>query len=108
MYENIEIDENGNQVQRQLSQEVIESRQKKANIRSAGFIAQEVEELANRLGFEFSGVDAPQNEHSMYFLRYAEFVVPLVKAVQEQQDMIEELRSENNELLNRIEVLESR
>ena len=28
-------------------------------------------------------MDKPQNEQSLYGLRYAEFVVPLVKAVQE-------------------------
>jgi hypothetical protein len=31
----------------------------------------------------------------MYGLRYAEFVVPLVKAVQEQQQQIEELKTAN-------------
>ena len=39
--------------------------------------------------FDFSGVDPPKNEKDLYGLRYAEFVVPLVKAVQEQQDIIE-------------------
>jgi hypothetical protein len=48
-----------------------------------GFIAQEVELAAQNLGFEFSGVDAPKNSKDLYSLRYAEFVVPLVKAVQE-------------------------
>jgi len=50
----------------------------------AGFIAQEVEAIAQKLGFEFSGIDAPADPSSdAYGLRYAEFVVPLVKAVQE-------------------------
>jgi hypothetical protein len=48
-----------------------------------GFLAQEVEEAANSLGFDFSGVDAPKNENDYYGLRYAEFTVPLVKALQE-------------------------
>jgi len=34
-------------------------------------------------------VDAPKNENDYYGLRYAEFVVPLVKAVQEQQNTID-------------------
>lgn len=55
---------------------------------TTGFIAQEVEQAARSLGFEFSGVDKPQNDKDMYGLRYAEFVVPLVKAVQEQQAVI--------------------
>ena len=56
----------------------------------SGFIAQEVEALANNIGYDFSGVDAPKNKKDYYGLRYAAFVVPLVKAVQEQQIIIEE------------------
>jgi hypothetical protein len=54
-----------------------------------GFIAQEVEASATKLGYSFSGVDAPKNDEDAYGLRYAEFVVPIVKAMQEQQAMIE-------------------
>jgi hypothetical protein len=57
-------------------------------IRYTGFIAQDVEAAAQSIGYEFSGVDAPQNDKSLYGLRYAEFVVPLVKAVQEQQTQL--------------------
>ena len=59
-----------------------------------GFIAQEVEKAANELGYDFSGVDKPKNKNDYYGLRYAEFVVPLVKAMQEQQNMIEEMKAE--------------
>ena len=59
-----------------------------------GFVAQEVEAAAKQTGFDFSGVDKPRNEHSVYGLRYAEFVVPLVKAVQEQQQMIDLLQKQ--------------
>jgi len=48
-----------------------------------GFIAQDVEKAARSIGYDFSGVDAPENGKGAYGLRYAEFVVPLVKAVQE-------------------------
>lgn len=48
-----------------------------------GFAAQDVEKAAKEIGYDFSGVDAPKNESDYYGLRYAEFVVPLVKAVQE-------------------------
>jgi hypothetical protein len=51
--------------------------------RQTGFLAQEVEFAAQEAGFDFSGVDAPRNAHDSYGLRYAEFVVPLVKSVQE-------------------------
>jgi trimeric autotransporter adhesin len=62
--------------------------------RFTGFIAQEVEDAAKSIGYEFSGVDAPENETDLYGLRYSEFVVPLVKAVQEQQEMIETQKSQ--------------
>ncbi|MGN6352776.1 MAG: tail fiber domain-containing protein [Parafilimonas sp.] len=48
-----------------------------------GFIAQDVEKAAKELSYDFSGVDAAKNDKDLYGLRYAEFVVPLVKAVQE-------------------------
>ena len=54
-----------------------------SSILHTGFIAQEVEEAAKKVGFNFDGVDAPKNENDLYGLRYAEFVVPLVKSVQE-------------------------
>lgn len=55
----------------------------KEKIVYTGFIAQEVEKSAKEVGYDFSGVDAPKNENDLYGLRYSEFVVPLVKAVQE-------------------------
>ena len=55
----------------------------KEKIIQSGFIAQEVEQAAKELGYDFSGVDAPKNDKDFYGLRYAEFTVPLVKAVQE-------------------------
>ena len=70
----------------------------KEKITYTGFIAQEVEESARQLGFNFSGVDVPQNDKDLYGLRYAEFVVPLVKAVQEQQSMIENQKLEITQL----------
>jgi hypothetical protein len=48
-----------------------------------GFVAQEVETAANKLGYDFNGVDKPKNKDAVYGLRYDQFVVPLVKAVQE-------------------------
>jgi hypothetical protein len=34
------------------------------------------------INYDFSGVDAAKNEKDLYGLRYAEFVVPLVKAIE--------------------------
>jgi hypothetical protein len=60
-----------------------------------GFMAQEVEQAAKSLNYNFSGIDKPKNESKQtYALRYSDFVVPLVKAIQEQQKMIEDLKKE--------------
>jgi hypothetical protein len=77
-------------------EEAISKKEKKAY---SGFLAQEVEIAANKLGYDFNGVYHPQNEKDVYGLGYADFVVPLVKAVQE-------LSKENDELKQRIEKLE--
>lgn len=68
---------------------------KAAEIQS-GFLAQEVEAAALSLGYDFHGVDKPKNKTSHYGLRYAEFVVPLVKAVQE-------LANTNNKSYNQVQ-----
>lgn len=66
--------------------------------RYTGFIAQEVEEAAIELGYDFSGVDVPQIDGNLYGIRYAEFVVPIVKAIQEQQAIIEKQQQEIEDL----------
>jgi hypothetical protein len=63
-----------------------------------GFVAQDVEKAATELNYDFSGVDKPKNDKDLYGLRYAEFVVPLVKAVQEQQIQIEQQQQQIEEL----------
>lgn len=68
-----------------------EAKIEKEKIVYTGFIAQQVETAAKKIGYDFSGIDIPQNENDFYGLRYSEFVVPLIKAVQE-------LAKENNEL----------
>ena len=80
----------------------------------SGFIAQEVEQAAKEAGYDFSGIDKPKNGNDLYGLRYADFVVPLVKAIQEQQQIINEMRKINadqkrlnEDLLKRLEKLES-
>ena len=59
------------------------ARQIQQQIVYTGFIAQDVEKAAKELHYDFSGVDAAKNDKDLYGLRYSEFVVPLVKAVQE-------------------------
>ena len=74
------------------------SRAKKEAIVYSGFIAQDVEAAAQSIGYDFSGVDAPENGKGAYGLRYAEFVVPLVKAVQELSEQNDQLQEQVNEL----------
>ena len=61
----------------------IKAKEEKAKIIYTGFIAQEVDQAAKDLNYEFSGVDKPKNKNDFFGLRYSEFVVPLVKSVQE-------------------------
>ena len=75
-----------------------QARALKSAIKYSGFIAQEVETAANEAGYDFSGIAKPQNEKCHYGLRYAQFTVPLVKAVQEQQAEIEALKKGNEDL----------
>ena len=58
------------------------------NIRRSGFIAQEVEQAALKTGYNFSGLIKPKNPKEHYSLSYDAFVVPLVKGMQEQQQVI--------------------
>ncbi|MCL1933046.1 MAG: tail fiber domain-containing protein, partial [Candidatus Azobacteroides sp.] len=51
--------------------------------KQTGFVAQDVEKAAQSIGYDFSGVDADESGAGLYGLRYSEFIVPLVKAVQE-------------------------
>ena len=61
-------------------------------IKYSGFLAQEVEKAAKESHYDFSGYAVPKNQFQLYTLSYEQFVVPLVKAVQEQQKMIEVLK----------------
>ncbi|MEP7166015.1 MAG: tail fiber domain-containing protein, partial [Ferruginibacter sp.] len=67
-------------------------------IKMSGFIAQDVEKAAKEIGYDFSGVQKPADPEGLYSLRYADFVMPLVKAVQEQQVIIEK-QNKNIEML---------
>lgn len=76
--------------------------------RHTGFVAQEVDKAATEIKYEFGGIDRPKNNNDFYGLRYAEFVVPLVKAVQELSEENTALKNEIKEMkeqLNRVEAL---
>jgi len=68
-----------------------------------GFVAQDVEKAAKNIGYNFSGVDNMNSD--LYMLKYAEFVMPLVKAVQELSAQKEEKDAVIASLQNRINEL---
>ena len=85
----------------------------KSKIVYTGFIAQEVEATTKKLGYDFSGVDAPKNDKDYYGLRYQDFVMPLVKAVQELSKMnddkdavITKQQQQLNDIIERLSKLE--
>ncbi len=57
-------------------------------IKQTGFIAQDVAAATNEMRVTFNGVSIPTNATDNYALNYALFVVPLVKAIQEQQSIL--------------------
>lgn len=66
------------------------------NIIHTGFIAQEVEQAAVECGYIFDGIHTPVNENDNYSLAYSQFVVPLVKAVQELDKTIDSLKTSDS------------
>lgn len=78
-----ELKDKDGKVINSITKQDLESRKTKEQIVYTGFVAQDVEKAAKSIGYDFSGVDAAKNSKDLYGLRYAEFVVPLVKAVQE-------------------------
>ncbi len=68
------------------------------HIRMNGFLAQEVEQAALETGYSFSGIHKVKSAEEAYSLSYETFVVPLVKAVQEQQELIRALQQEVKQL----------
>ena len=73
-------------------------------INFTSFIAQDVEAAAKKIEYDFSGVD---KRGKIMGLRYAEFVVPLVKAVQELSKTNDELKKQNATLESRLAKLEA-
>ena len=77
-------------------------------VKYSGFLAQEVEKAAKASGYDFSGYDVPKTPTSLYTLKYAEFVVPLVKAMQEQQVIITNQQEQIDLLKKRLSALETK
>jgi hypothetical protein len=89
-----------------ISPLVKEAINEKSKVIYTGFVAQDVEKAAKEIGYDFSGVDKPKDDQqSFYGLRYGDFVVPLVKAVQELSAKNDSLQNEIEELKKIVQVL---
>ena len=71
-------------------------------INFTGFIAQEVDQAAQNIDFDFGGIDT---SGEVMGLRYSSFVAPLTKAIQEQTEIINDQQSQINELTSQLEEL---
>jgi len=67
-----------------------------------GFLAQQVEQAAKDCKYDFHGVTKPSKQDGLYSLSYGDFVVPMVKAIQEQQTIIEKMQKKIEELEKKI------
>jgi hypothetical protein len=69
-----------------------------------GFLAQDVDKAAQNIGYDFSGVD---KSGKIMGLRYSDFVVPLVKAVQELSKINDEKDAKIDGLQKQIDELKA-
>jgi trimeric autotransporter adhesin len=74
-------------------------------VRHDGFIAQEVEATMKELNAHFSGLK--KSPDGTYSLAYSDFVMPLVKAIQEQQKIIDNKALKINQLEARLSAIEA-
>lgn len=82
-------------------------KQEVEKITQSGFIAQQVDSAAQACGYDFSGVVKPTTPGGLYGLGYMEFVVPLVKSVQELNTKNESLNSKVDSLTNIIQNMQT-
>jgi trimeric autotransporter adhesin len=83
------------EISRTVSPEMEAAYREKEQVVYSGFVAQEVEQAAKSINYNFSGVDAARNDKDLYSLRYSDFVVPLVKSVQELSARNDQLKKDN-------------
>jgi len=72
-----------------------------------GLIAQELEETLIKAGVNDLGI-IHKDDKGFYSVRYNDLMAPLIKAMQEQQAMIEKLQTENSQLKSDNKTFESR
>ena len=97
------VNVNGRTGERSSNAQMSQALKMKEQMVYTGFAAQEVEQAAQSIGYSFSGVDAPKNSQDLYSIRYADFVAPLVKSVQELALRQEQLKKEQAMLLSQKE-----
>lgn len=80
----------------------------KESQKEMGLIAQDVEKATQELGLNISNlIHVPENENDNYALSYGQLVVPLIKAIQEQQKTILDLKRMVEEQGKKLESLGS-
>ena len=68
-----------------------------------------MEKICNDLGYNFDGLHIPEasNPTDNYGIAYSQFIMPIVKAVQEQQVIIEHQKTELEHLKSELEKYKS-
>ena len=74
----------------------------KEKILYTGLVAQDVEAAAKKIKYNFSGLYIPQNSKDTYGLSYVDFVVPLIKAVQQLTASNDSLQNQITDLQNQL------
>jgi len=97
-------DKDGKLITQKPSPSEINARNEKEQKLYTGFVAQDVEKAAKELNYDFSGVDVAKSDKDLYGLRYSEFVVPLVKAVQELSKMNNDKNEKIDSLQKQVDV----
>lgn len=69
-----------------------------------GFIAQDIEAI---VGHDNAILTISGDAQKTLGLRYTDFIAPMVKAIQEQQSTIEQLKKENASLKDRLDKIEA-
>jgi hypothetical protein len=77
-------------------------------IKMTGFLAQDVEQAAKESNYDFSGITIPKSSNELYSISYAQFVVPLVKAVQEQQKIIDDQNKKIEFLIKELQLIKDK
>jgi hypothetical protein len=85
---------------------LFESEKLKESELQIGFIAQEVEQAANELNFDFYAVDKPDNPKDPYGLRYSMFVPVITQAVKEFDVLLQEEKKQHENVRNELKTLD--